>query len=318
MSDRKKIAVVLFSIGGPLKKADIKPYLFNFFFDKNIINAPLIIRYLLAKYISIKRSKNEALESYAHLNFKSPLLENTKKQAEALELELKNNKDAEYKCFVAMRYWHPFCYETVKEIEKYNPDKVILLPFYPQYSFATSYSSIEDFYKKFKNKKIVTEIKNYPENDGFISASVKNIQEQINKLENQKYRILFSAHGLPEENIKAGDPYKQQCELTMNAIVKKLNIDNLDYNICFQSKVGSKEWIKPYIQDELKRAANDKIGVIIYPIAFVSEHVETLVELDIEYKELAKKLGVPFYKRVKTVGDSKKFIEGLKNLVISK
>ncbi len=322
-----KIAVILFNLGSPSSKEAIAPFLMNFFMDKNIINLPLPFRYLLAKRISKKRSKCEAGNSYSKLNYKSPLLENTKAQADALEkaLNAKNNGNNEYKIFISMRYWHPLALETAKEVQNYNPDKVILLPLYPQFSTTTTFSSFQNWDKALKklnyNPKI-EKINSYQCDNGFIKASVNNIIDKYKQAKNdgnENIRILFSAHGLPEKIIKAGDPYQNQCEQSAQAIAsnlsKKLEVSNIDWQICYQSRVGRLKWITPSIKQALDKAAADKVSVIIYPHSFTQEHVETLVELDIEYKEYADEIGVQGYYRANAVGIDKEFIDGLANLV---
>jgi len=318
MKDNEKLAVVLFNLGGPLREKDIRPFLFNFFMDKHIIKLPKILRYLLASYISIKRSKYIANKAYRFLGYKSPLLENTIAQAKALEFILKE-KYKKTKIFISMRYWHPLVDETIKEVIKYSPDKIILLPLYPQFSTTTSLSSLESWYEtaiKYSLKIPTKDICCYIKNEGFISASIENIKEEIDKAP-KNFRLIFSAHGLPKNIIEDGDPYQYLCEETVKNIIKDLKIDNLDYSIAYQSKVGKLEWITPSLNEEMHRAGKDKKAVIIYPLSFVSEHVETLVELDIEYRDMAHKINIPYFARVQTVGTNSKFIKGLENIVLS-
>ncbi len=322
-----KIAVVLFNLGSPDKKEAIKPFLMNFFMDKNIIGLPLPFRYLLAKKISNKRSKCEAGSSYSKLDYKSPLLENTKAQAIALEKILNSKDDGnEYKVFISMRYWHPFAIETVKYVQKWQADSIVLLPLYPQYSTTTTKSSFESWDKAVKklNYDIKTyKIDSYYDNDGFIEASANNIYKQYVQAKDvhQNVRILFSAHGLPEKIIKAGDPYQKQCEQSARLIVtrltEKLGINNIDWQICYQSRVGRLKWIGPSIEEALEKAATDKVAVVIYPHAFTQEHIETLVELDIEYKRYATNKNIESYNRISTVGTAKEFIRGLSYLVVN-
>lgn len=312
----EKIAVVLFNLGGPDKKESIKPFLFNFFMDKNIIAAPKPIRYFIAKLISMRRSKKEAGDSYDKLGGKSPLLDNTNQQAMALEQKLVDQGVA-VKTFVSMRYWHPLGKDVLEQVKNYNPDKVVLLPLYPQFSTTTSFSSLEDWDKNTgaMKKKIGKKICCWPFNEGFIKASADNIKKVYADAE-QPVRLLFSAHGLPEKIIEAGDPYQWQCEESAKAIAKEMGIENLDWEICYQSRVGPLKWIGPSTEEALHKAAQDKKGVIIYPHAFVSEHVETLVEIEDEYRELAEELGVPSFVRVPTVMTHPVFIDGLAQLVI--
>ncbi len=320
-----KIAVVLFNLGSPDSKEAIKPFLMNFFMDKNIIRLPLPFRYLLARRISNKRSKCEAGNAYSKVGYKSPLLENTNAQAKALEktLNYKNNGN-KYKVFISMRYWHPFALETAKDVQAWKADKVVLLPLYPQYSTTTSFSSFEAWDKALKEINYNPEtlkIDSYPDNDGFITASVDNIYDEYVQAKDihQDVRILFSAHGLPEKIINAGDPYQKQCEISAEKIAeglsRKLGVKNLKWQICYQSRVGRLKWITPSIKDALNKAAADNVAVIVYPHSFTQEHIETLVELDIEYKKYAFDIGINGYYRAQTVGTSQEFINGLSNLV---
>lgn len=311
-----KIAVVLFNLGGPDKSENIKPFLRNLFKDPAIIDLPNPLRAFVAWLISTTRAP-KAKPLYDLMGGFSPLLENTKAQKDALEKVL-NSKfpNDEIKIFIAMRYWHPLSDECAKEVNNFAPDKTILLPLYPHYSITTTGSSIKEF-KNFYNKPVF-EILDYPKMSGFIAANVKNIMEEWESLGNpQKVRILFSAHGLPQKVIDAGDPYEKQINETANAI-KEILPPFFETKVCFQSKVGPLKWLEPSTPDEIIRASRDKIGIIICPIAFVSDHIETLVELDVEYKEMCHELGVPFMGRSKTVSCDKDFIEGLANLVTEK
>jgi len=322
----KKIAVVLYNLGGPDSKGSIKPFLKNFFMDKNIIGAPLPIRFLLANYISWKRSRREAGDSYRELGDKSPLLENTRLQATALEEVLnKNGKDQIFKTFVCMRYWHPMAPQIVQDIKDWNADQIIQLPLYPQFSTTTTWSSFEDWNKATGSSGYnipTSTICCYPENEGFAQISAANIASDYKKAladGHDSPRVLFSAHGLPEKIINSGDPYQYQCEQTAKKIADKLaadlDIDNLDWQICYQSRVGPLKWIGPSVEEALQKAASDNKPVIIYPHAFTQEHVETLVELDIEYRHLADQLGLPGYYRAQTVGTGPAFITALARLV---
>ncbi|MGH1404214.1 MAG: ferrochelatase [Alphaproteobacteria bacterium] len=322
----KKVAVILFNLGGPDSKESIKPFLMNFFMDKNIISATLPIRFFVAKMISIRRSKREAGESYGELGDKSPLLENSQKQADALEKFLNEKGDGNtYKSFVTMRYWHPMAPEIVKKVQAFGADKVILLPLYPQFSTTTTWSSLGEWKKalsKAKYKPETSMVCCYPENDGFVEAAAQNIAKQHKTAINdgiENPRILFSAHGLPEKVIEGGDPYQDQCEKTAEKIALRLKeitgVQNLDWQSCYQSRVGPLKWIGPSLDEALEKAAQDKKSVIIFPHAFTQEHVETLVELDIEYKEIAENLGIHGYYRAHTVGTHTAFINGLSQLV---
>lgn len=314
-----KKAIILFNLGGPDKLENVEPFLFNLFYDPAILNIPSLIRYPLAKFIA-KRRAPTAKNIYKELGGSSPILKLTKEQASVLELSLnKNDNLSKYKCFVVMRCWHPRAENVVKEVINYNPDEVILMPLYPQYSAATSGSSIKewkDICLKNNFKKKTNIICCYPTDKNFIQAHKDEIIKIIENLVN--FKLIFSAHGLPEKNIKKGDPYQWQVEQSVNQIVKSLNIKDLDWILSYQSRVGPLKWIGPSTEDIIVK--NSKLGkhIVLVPIAFVSEHSETLVELDIEYKELADKNGCKNYSRVPALGINKNYIKSMTDLIINK
>lgn len=313
-----KKAVVLFNLGGPEEQGDVEEFLFNLFFDKAIIPLPKPMRFFLAKYISKKRAA-EAKEIYQKIGGGSPLRKLTEEQADALQKKLNSiSEEDEFRVFVSMRYWHPMSDETVTDVKGYDPDEIILLPLYPQFSTSTSGSSIKDWKKTAKRlglDKPTKEICCYPENDNFIQAHVDLLEPVYEKAKTKGTpRVLFSAHGLPKRVIDSGDPYRYQIEKTADNIIKKMGIENIDWSVCYQSKVGKLEWIGPATDFEIMRAAKEKTPIVIVPIAFVSEHSETLVELDILYKELANSMGLKNYFRVPALGTSEKFIESLSDL----
>jgi ferrochelatase len=314
-----KKAIILFNLGGPDKLESVQPFLFNLFNDPAILNLPAFFRYPLAKLISNRRTPT-AKKIYQELGGSSPILKLTKEQSKALELKLNNDDQAsEYKCFIVMRCWHPRAEDVVNDVKNFNPDEVILMPLYPQYSAATSGSSIQewkDICKK-NNLKIKTStICCYPTDENFVLAHKEEIVKKIKNLVN--FKLIFSAHGLPEKNIKKGDPYQWQVEQSVDKIVKSLNIKNLDWILSYQSRVGPLKWIGPSTDDII--IENSKLGkhIVLVPIAFVSEHSETLVELDIEYKELADKNGCENYTRVPALGINTNYIKAMSNLIIKK
>ncbi|MCB9982898.1 MAG: ferrochelatase [Rhodospirillales bacterium] len=318
----RKVAVVLFNLGGPDSKNAIRPFLLNFFMDKNIIRLPVPFRCLLANMIANKRSRREAGQSYGELGDRSPLLENTDKQRKALEKALKaDSRETQFKVFTCMRYWHPMAPQVVREVRDWGAEKIVILPLYPQFSTTTTWSSLEQWNKAMFEAGMdlpTSIICCYHENAGYVEASAELIHEQYDKAVKDGHeaaRVLFSAHGLPEKIVKDGDPYQWQCERSAQAIVKALGIEGLDYQYCYQSRVGPQKWIGPSLDEALVRAAQDQKAVIVYPHAFTQEHVETLVELDVEYKHEAEKLGVSGYYRASTVGTHKAFIAGLAGLV---
>tara|TARA_B100000131_G_scaffold229846_1_gene221654 strand:+ start:175 stop:1200 length:1026 start_codon:yes stop_codon:yes gene_type:complete len=314
-----KKAVILFNLGGPDKLDSVEPFLFNLFYDPAIINLPKLFRYPLAKIIS-KRRTPIAKKIYKELGGSSPILKLTRKQSDALEKKLNQNKNKDlYKCFVVMRCWHPRAENVISEIKLYNPDEVILMPLYPQFSASTSGSSInewKDICIKYNYKVKTSTICCYPTDENFINAHIENIKNKIGKNINEK--LIFSAHGLPEKNIKNGDPYQWQIEQTVKSIVKKMNIRDLDYILSYQSRVGPLKWIGPSTDDII--IENSKLGknIIIVPIAFVSEHSETLVELDIEYKKIAEENGCKSYSRVPAIGINENYIKGMSDLILNK
>jgi len=311
-----KKAVILFNLGGPDKLENVEPFLFNLFKDPAIISIPTILRLPLAKLIS-KRRAPIAKNIYKEIGNKSPILELTQDQAKSLENSLL--KKGDYKCFVIMRCWHPRAENVIKEVKEYNPEEIILLPLYPQYSASTSGSSIKEWNDLCikENYKIKTKtICCYPTESNFLDSHASLIKKTIKNLENKNFKLLFSAHGLPENKIKKGDPYQWQVEKTVEGIMAKLTNENLDHIICYQSRVGPLKWIGPSTDEIIIKYSKEKKGIVIVPVAFVSEHSETLVELDIEYKKLAEKNGCSFYKRVPALGIEENFIRGLVELVL--
>jgi len=312
-------AIILFNLGGPDKLESVEPFLFNLFNDPAILNLPVIFRYPLAKLISNRRAPI-AKKIYNELGGSSPILKLTEDQSVALEKKLNQNKlNEKYKCFVVMRCWHPRADEVIKNVRLYNPNEIILMPLYPQYSTATSGSSIKEWNEvcKKNNYKIKTStICCYPTDENFINAHVKEISKKIKNINN--FKLIFSAHGLPKKNIKKGDPYQWQVEQSVNKIVKNLNCNNLDWVLSYQSRVGPLKWIGPSTDDVI--VENSKIGkhIVLVPIAFVSEHSETLVELDIEYKKLATENGCNKYTRVPALGTNEDFIQAMSELIINK
>lgn len=310
-----KLAVVLCNMGGPDRLQSVAPFLFNLFNDPAIIGAPQPLRWVLAKLISHKRAPI-ARRIYEKLDGRSPLLELTRRQAEALEKRLHSNGA---RVFVAMRYWHPLSDEAAAEVASYDPDAIVLLPLYPQFSTATGGSSLKDWRRAAAAVGITAPtyaVCCYPDDPGFIKAQKRLIFAGIEEASRAGVpRVLFSAHGLPQKVVDRGDPYPWQVKRTAEALVKALGIPDLDWVVCYQSKVGPMAWIGPATVDELKRAAADRQPVVVVPLAFVSEHSETLVELDIEYRSLALAWGVPAYVRVPAVGTAAEFIDGLAGLV---
>ena len=310
-----KVAVVLFNLGGPDGPEAVEPFLRNLFSDPAIIALPAILRLPLARLIARRRAP-VARAIYDHLGGGSPIVAETQKQARALEAALTG---MEARAFIAMRCWHPFSDGAAKAVKAYDPDHIVLLPLYPQFSTTTTASSLKDWDRAAKKAglKIPTaRICCYPDEPGFIATVAAHIRKRAQDLQpGLSYRLLLSAHGLPRRTIARGDPYQWQVEKSAAAVVKELALPELESAVCYQSRVGPLEWIGPATDAEIRRAGADGKGVIVAPIAFVSEHSETLVELDIEYARLAREAGVKDYRRAPTAGAEPQFIAGLANLV---
>lgn len=311
-------AVVLCNLGGPDAPESIAPFLKNFFMDPAIIRAPFFVRWMLSRWIAFTRSRGAAGQSYAQLGGRSPLLENTRAQARALAPIL----GPDFSVHVCMRYWHPMAPQVVREVAAQNPSRVILLALYPQFSTTTSASSFkawDDAARAAGFSVPVCKLCCWPDDPGFVAASARLVGAAIARSRQETGRtprLLFSAHGLPEAIIRDGDPYQWQCERTAQSVAATLG-EKVDWVLCYQSRVGPMKWIGPATDDEIRRAGKDGVPVVIYPLAFVSEHVETLVELDIEYAHLAHESGVPHYLRVPTVMTEPEFIAGLARLAVA-
>jgi ferrochelatase len=309
-----KVAIILFNLGGPDSLDAVQPFLRNLFGDPAILRLPTLIRAPLARFLSSRRTA-KARAIYARIGGSSPILGQTEAQARALEAALGQDggEGHEWRGYVCMRYWHPMTEAVVRSVKRFAPDRIILLPLYPQFSTTTTASSFKEWNDTATFKVTTRTIDSYPTEPGFIAASVALVKQGLAEAGAGPRRVLFSAHGLPERVIKAGDPYQAQVEQTAKAIADGLG--EIDWSICYQSRVGPLKWIGPSTDAEIRRAGVDRVAVVVYPLAFVSEHSETLVELDIDYRHLAEKTGVPTYIRVPTVGTHPLFIEGLARLV---
>ena len=313
-----KTAVVLFNLGGPDAPEAVEPFLFNLFFDPAIIRVATQLRWLLGKRIS-KRRATIAQEIYRQMGGGSPILPNTEAQAEAVSRLLQEKGLGEFRVFIAMRYWHPRAAAAAREVAAYAPDRVILLPLYPQFSTTTSASSLKEWVEEARKAGITAPSRSlccYPAEPGFVEAVAAGLRHALRQVDHDRPpKVLFSAHGLPKKIVEQGDPYQWQVEQSVAAVLNHFGEVNLDWQICYQSRVGPLEWIGPATDEEIGKAAREGRPIILVPIAFVSEHSETLVELDIEYRELADKAGAPLYIRVPTVATERPFIDGLAELV---
>jgi protoporphyrin/coproporphyrin ferrochelatase len=307
-------AVVLLNLGAPDSTESVRTFLFNLFNDPAIITLWQPLRWLIATLIAHRRAP-VARAIYERLGGGSPLLANTRVQAAALGEAL----GSDHRVFVAMRHWHPMSTETAAAVKEWGADEIVLLPLYPQFSTTSSGSSLAAWEKAAAGARLTTPTRAiccYPDEPGFIAALAAGIERAIAQWPSgERFRLLFSAHGLPRKTVAAGDPYEWQVERTIAALRSALARPHLDSIICYQSRVGPLAWLEPATDAEIRRAGRDGVGVIVVPIAFVSEHSETLVELDMEYRHLAESVGVPRYVRVPAVGTAPEFIAALARLV---
>lgn len=319
MKFTEKTAIVLFNLGGPDKPESVKPFLFNLFSDKNIITVPQPMRYLIAKLISSKREK-EAQEIYHHLGGGSPLLANTQAQAQALAAKL---DDPQTKIFVAMRYWHPRADVVVEEVKQWNPAKIILMPLYPQFSTTTTHSSFEEWEKLAKKAGLnqpTQLICCYPAEELLVASHVAKLVPALQEAAKAgPVRLLFSAHGLPKKIVDSGDPYQWQVEQSAKAVSQALrgreDVPDFESVVTYQSRVGPLEWIGPSTDLEIEKAGEEKRALVICPIAFVSDHSETLVEIEIQYRELAMSKGCAAFFRVDALGTEPNYIMALADMI---
>jgi ferrochelatase len=308
-------AVVLMNLGGPDSPAAVRPFLYNLFKDPAIIGLPAPFRLPLAWLVARRRSA-VAADIYAHLGGASPLLANTEAQARALEAAL----GADYRCFIAMRYWHPMTATVVAAVKAWAPDDIVLLPLYPQFSTTTTGSSLAAWRHEATRQGLdrpTRIVSNYPTEPGFVAALAGSIDLALAAAAERHMpaRLLLSAHGLPLKIVRRGDPYPQEVEATAAAVVAALTHPAPDWRVCYQSRVGPLAWLGPSVDEEVRRAGHDDVALVIAPISFVSEHSETLVELDRDYRRLAEAAGVPGYWRAAAVGTDSRFIAGLARLV---
>jgi protoporphyrin/coproporphyrin ferrochelatase len=305
-----RTAVVLFNLGAPDSSAAIEPFLFNLFHDRAILNLPQPLRYAAAKWIAHRRAP-VTQQIYAHIGNASPLKANTEAQAAALRAAL----GAGFRVFVAMRHWHPRAMVAAAAVKAWNPSLVVLLPLYPQYSGTSTGSSLADWRQAASKVGLTAPVRQvccYPQAPGFIACLARLISAEIARAPfGRKLRVLLSAHGLPKRIVERGDPYQWQVEATAAAIRAALRRPDIEARVCYQSRVGPLEWLGPSTESEIARAGAEGLGLVVAPIAFVSEHSETLVELDIDYRARARRAGVPFYLRAPTAGVSSEFIAEL-------
>ena len=313
-----QVGVVLFQLGGPDSPESIEPFLYNLFCDPDIIDFPFarIARQPLAKLISTTRARHVA-HHYAEIGGKSPILANTTRQAAALEAALRSDYDA--RVVVAMRYWHPFTEEAIGLLERDRPEQVVLLPLYPQYSKTTTGSSLNEWRRKFHPNgwaPRVRTIDEFYENPAYLDSVVEMVNQTLAGIEDvTDTDFVFSAHSVPVAVIDSGDPYQRQIERTTELVWQRGGWPGRK-QICYQSKVGAAKWLRPSMHETVKRlAAENRRHVVVVPISFVSDHVETLHEIAIEHRAQARALGIGDFRMVPGLNDSPAFIAALAGLV---
>ena len=314
----RKIGVVLFQLGGPDSLDAIEPFLYNLFSDPDIIDFPFarIARQPLARLIASTRARH-VRNHYAEIGGRSPILEFTRCQARALEAELQSDFDA--RVVVAMRYSPPFTVEAIRELEAHAPDEIVLLPLYPQYSRTTTGSSLNELRRRFQpngwNPRVHA-VTGFHDDAGYIETLVEWIDESLATFDNPaEVDMVFSAHSVPMAVIEAGDPYQRQIERTVELVWERGRWPGRRH-VCYQSKVGASKWLQPSMHVTLKRVAErGSRGVLVIPISFVSDHVETLHEIDIEHRAQAMALGIKEYRMAPGLNDAPRFIGVLSELV---
>jgi len=314
----RRVGVVLFQLGGPDTLEAIEPFLFNLFCDPDIIDFPFarIGRKPLAKLISKTRAK-KVQHHYSTIGGGSPIRRFTEQQARALQLKL-NVFGLDARCFVAMRYWHPFTSEAIDHLRRAECNEVVLLPLYPQYSSTTTGSSLNEWRRLFQDDVSVHCIDNFYSNELYLDALVEKIDEALAAfLDPDKPELIFSAHSVPSAVIENGDPYQQQVEQTVELVMQRGRWNN-HYHICYQSKVGASKWLQPSLRSTLRDLAVQNVKeACVVPISFVSDHVETLGEIDHQAREQAAALGIERFEMMAGLNDSPTFIAALADLVMN-
>jgi ferrochelatase len=318
VSPTRRVGVVLFQLGGPDTLDAIEPFLFNLFCDPDIIDFPFarLGRKPLAKLISSTRAK-KVQHHYSVIGGGSPIRRFTEQQARALQLKL-TESGLDARCFVAMRYWHPFTTEAIEHLRATKCDEVVLLPLYPQYSSTTTGSSLNEWRRRFPDDIPVHCVDPFYENELYLEAVVEKLEEALARFPDpQRADIVFSAHSVPVSVIEQGDPYQRQIEETVERIMQRGGWRNR-YRLCYQSKVGASKWLQPSLRRTLIDLRDQHVReVCVVPISFVSDHVETLGEIDHEAREQARKLGIERFEMSSGLNDAPTFIAALAELVIA-
>ncbi|KAF7058498.1 hypothetical protein CFC21_065546 [Triticum aestivum] len=323
----EKIGVLLLNLGGPETLNDVQPFLFNLFADPDIIRLPRLFRFLqrpLAKLISTFRAP-KSKEGYASIGGGSPLRKITDEQANALKVALKS-KNLEADIYVGMRYWYPFTEEAIDQIKKDKITKLVVLPLYPQYSISTSGSSIRVLQNIVKEDQYfaglpISIIESWYQREGYVKSMADLIEKELSVFTNpEEVMIFFSAHGVPLTYVKdAGDPYRDQMEDCIALIMEELKSRGTlnDHTLAYQSRVGPVQWLKPYTDEVLVELGQKGVkSLLAVPVSFVSEHIETLEEIDMEYRELALESGIENWGRVPALGCTSSFISDLADAVV--
>jgi protoporphyrin/coproporphyrin ferrochelatase len=316
MASEKRIAVVLFQLGGPDTQEAVEPFLYNLFCDPDIINFPgsFLARKPLAKLISTTRSK-KVRQHYAEIGGGSPIRRLTEQQAISLERALRPHIPA--RAIVAMRYWHPGTHEAIAALESAPYDELVLLPLYPHYSFATTGSSLKEWHRLYKPKVPVQRIDHFYDHPDYIAAVVERINGVLENLPDpDDVCLVFSAHGLPLTLVEKGDPYPKQIATTVE-LVRELGAWPNPHVLCFQSKVGPQKWLEPSLTGTMAKLASEGIRrMLVIPIAFLTDHIETLHEINIEAREYAHSLGVEDFYMTPGLNDSPLLTRALADLVL--
>src|SRR5712671_2524507 len=313
----RRVGIVLFQLGGPDTLEAIEPFLYNLFCDPDIIDFPFarLGRKPLAKLISTTRAR-KVQHHYATIGGGSPIRRFTERQARALETEL-TTQGLDARCFVAMRYWHPFTNEAISKLEAAECDEVVLLPLYPQYSSTTTGSSLNEWQRLFRGDVPVHNVGSFYQHPMYLDAVIEKIEEALARFPvPERADVVFSAHSVPMSVIAKGDPYQRQIEETVQLLMERGGWRNR-HRLCYQSKVGASKWLQPSLRRTLHDLASERAWeVCIVPVAFVSDHVETLGEIDHEAREEARRLGITQFEMSAGLNDSPKFISALGQLVL--
>jgi protoporphyrin/coproporphyrin ferrochelatase len=313
----KRVGVVLFQLGGPDSLAAVEPFLFNLFCDPDIIDFPFsrIGRRPLAKLISSTRAK-KAGQHYASIGGGSPIRKFTERQAAALEAQL-ILEGIDARCVVAMRYWHPFTAEAIEQLQAAQVDHVVLLPLYPQYSKTTTGSSLNEWRRRWPPSVPTSSVDAFYRNPIYIESFVDRVNEALEQFADpQIVELVFSAHSVPVSVIEKGDPYQRQIQETVELVMNQGGWPN-PHRLCYQSKVGASRWLQPSLHTTLRNLAAEKVrDVCVIPISFVSDHVETLAEIDHCARQEARELGIEHFAMTRGLNDSPKFIRALAACVL--